>query len=369
MIKNNRVDHVDIAKGISIILVALFHSNLRSIAPDLINPMGLFRMPLFFFLSGLFLSTSSSFNTFLIKKSDALLKPYYFTSFVLLVISAIANWGPYKGHLMYQFKGILYGNGATVVWGPLWFLTHLFAVYCFAYLVFRFTGIQSRRPVVKGIFVATMLAIGTHWIGFFQNEEVIFYGKNIELHGLPFSVDLVFISSAFFMAGSFLKERIVDFVPNLYVFFISIFIFVAIVVLTGAQIDLNHRVYANPLFATIGAVCGIYFSISISVYMSKIMLLRHALLVFGRASLFILIFHMYVGGMVYMVLVEAGNEGPVNIMVSLIAFLSSITLPLLIKKMVSRSEVLSLLYFPLKANNFLYRIRRAHYINEHLLKR
>jgi len=99
------------------------------------------------------------------------------------------------------------------------------------------------------------------------------------------------------------------------------------------------------------------------------MLLRHALLVFGRASLFILIFHMYVGGMVYMVLVEAGNEGPVNIMVSLIAFLSSITLPLLIKKMVSRSEVLSLLYFPLKANNFLYRIRRAHYINEHLLKR
>jgi len=49
---NNRVEHIDIAKGISIILVALFHSKLKLFAPDIINSMGLFRLPLFFFLSG-----------------------------------------------------------------------------------------------------------------------------------------------------------------------------------------------------------------------------------------------------------------------------------------------------------------------------
>ena len=358
MIKNNRVDHIDIAKGITIILVALFHSNLRNNAPDVIDSMGLFRLPLFFFLSGLFFNASSKIDFFIFNKTDALLKPYFFTSFALLVVSALANWGPFQGHLMYQLLGILYGNGDTIVWVPMWFLTHLFVLYCFAYFMFRITDIQKRHLIVKYIFIAAMLAIGSHWIDTFSTVEITLFGKNIELHGLPLSFDLVFISAAFFISGALLKEWIINFTPNSYVFFISVLIFIAVVVLTDAKIDLNRRIYINPLFATIGAVCGIYFSIFMSFYFGKIKLLRTVLLVFGRASLFILIFHIFIGNTVYRALLEFGMDGPSNIMISLVAFISSITLPILIKAMVSRSEALSFFYFPLKSGNSLHRSQK-----------
>lgn len=44
----DRVKHIDIAKGISICLVAMFHSKMKFYFPDIIEPMALFRMPLFF---------------------------------------------------------------------------------------------------------------------------------------------------------------------------------------------------------------------------------------------------------------------------------------------------------------------------------
>jgi len=61
---SGRVKHIDIAKGISIFLVALAHST-HIFAPlvssklifyyqAVISPMSLFRLPLFFFLSGYF---------------------------------------------------------------------------------------------------------------------------------------------------------------------------------------------------------------------------------------------------------------------------------------------------------------------------
>jgi fucose 4-O-acetylase-like acetyltransferase len=362
MIKNNRVVHVDIAKGISIILVALFHSDLSNFAPDTVVAMGLFRMPLFFFLSGLFFSPSLGTKDFLWKKSDELLKPYFVTFAALLVFLFLAGRA---GDVMHRLKGILYGNGGTIAWGastqwaPMWFLTHLFAIYCFAFLIFRFTDIQKRNLTAKIVFIVAMLAIGSHWINAFWNVKITLFDNNIVLPGLPFSCDLLFISAAFFISGTFLKERIINFVPNSYAFFISILVFIAVVVMTSAKVDLSRRVYINPLFATIGAICGIYFVLCFSVYSSKLILLQNALLKLGQASLFILIFHVCIGSLVFRIIGQFGLNRPVVLLFSLIAFFSSITLPVLIKAIVSRSELLSLFYFPLKSNNLLCRINRV----------
>ena len=43
----DRVEHIDIAKGISIIFVALSPSKLNTFTPELMNSMGLFRLPFF----------------------------------------------------------------------------------------------------------------------------------------------------------------------------------------------------------------------------------------------------------------------------------------------------------------------------------
>ena len=65
---NRRIELIDIAKGISIILVAFAHSKLRPYLPELNNALSLFRMPLFFFLSGIFFSAAINPDIFLIKK-------------------------------------------------------------------------------------------------------------------------------------------------------------------------------------------------------------------------------------------------------------------------------------------------------------
>jgi fucose 4-O-acetylase-like acetyltransferase len=62
---DGRVKHIDIAKGISIFLVAMAHgtpvfvplvsSKVIFYYQEVIGPISLFRLPLFFFLSGIFL--------------------------------------------------------------------------------------------------------------------------------------------------------------------------------------------------------------------------------------------------------------------------------------------------------------------------
>ncbi len=49
-----RVEHLDVAKGITILLVAMFHSNIPSYIPYIIEPLMLIRMPFLFFISGIF---------------------------------------------------------------------------------------------------------------------------------------------------------------------------------------------------------------------------------------------------------------------------------------------------------------------------
>ncbi|WP_081365719.1 acyltransferase family protein [Alteromonas mediterranea] len=50
----DRAKHIDIAKGISITLVVLLHSQLAPYIYFITEPLSLVRMPLFFFLSGFF---------------------------------------------------------------------------------------------------------------------------------------------------------------------------------------------------------------------------------------------------------------------------------------------------------------------------
>ena len=180
----NRVEHVDIAKGISIILVALFHSRIYSLAPDIMNAMGLFRMPLFFFLSGVFFSASADTRTFLWKKSDALLKPYFATLLTVFLFTVLFG----EEDLLRQLIGIFYGNGVTIQsrWIPLWFLTHLFLTYAFAYFIFRITNIQNKKVFFKYALVVTLMVFGAQWIDVFWYLKFTLLGKEIVMPGLPF---------------------------------------------------------------------------------------------------------------------------------------------------------------------------------------
>ena len=280
------------------------------------------------------------------KKSDALLKPYFSTLIILLFISILFKE---ESNLNWQLKGMFYGNGDTIKWVPMWFLPHLFLVYCFTYIFFKITSIQEKKAFYRFSILVIFMMIGTRWIGAFWYVKIILFGKEIALPGLPFSLDIILVSSSFFILGVFLRKTVVSFKPNIYILSMTILIFVAVAVLTDAHIDLNSRLYTNPLFATLAAACGIYFILSASFYISKGTTIQNALIAFGQASLFILIFHFPLGHKVYYYLNGLGAH-KYELWCAISSFLISITVPILFKSIVSKYDVLSFFYLPLKPN-------------------
>lgn len=90
-----RIKFIDLAKGMCIMLVVLYHINKRyDMYPELFKILSTFRMPLYFFLSGLFFKEYENFLGFLKRKTNKLLIPFLF--FYLITSFLMPN-------LLYQF--------------------------------------------------------------------------------------------------------------------------------------------------------------------------------------------------------------------------------------------------------------------------
>lgn len=351
----SRFKHIDIAKGISITLVAVFHSKFATFFPDVNHSMALFRMPLFFFLSGIFFSWLVEPRSFLLKKSEALLKPYFAVLFLHLALCALKG----DDNLGLQLAGIFYGNGQTIVWGALWFLTHLFTVYCFCYLCFRFAKFSNLTPLKLGTVAFVFMLTGSVFINVFWGVKININTQSLSLPGLPFSLDIVLITSAYFILGVALKEKVTGFRPCVVALLSSLILFLYVSQYTNAHIDFNKRIYDNPLYSTLGALGGIYIVITIAYFMSKVNWFSYLPILLGKSSIYILIFHIPIGTITFKYLSNGVNESNILFYFSLISFLFSLVFPMLIKKMVESSDILSLAFLPFKTNKLVIKVTKG----------
>jgi fucose 4-O-acetylase-like acetyltransferase len=285
---SNRVDVIDIAKGISILLVVLGHSEFSNMWYGGNVLLGLFRMPLFFFLVGVFFSPKGSAAVFLIKKSDALLKPYFVTLLSLLLV----EYGLGGRDFFSGLVGVFFGNGKTIEWTAMWFLTHLWLLFGAAYLIYTALAIQKFSGAAKVVFLGALFAWAAVSVGFFWQANVRLNGVDYFLPGLPFSADLLPITLAYFFLGQFMREKVINFTMNYCLFFIALLGFVLVGLYGEAKLDLNRRVFTNPLLAVTAALCAIYLVMSLAKWLSEVFWLGAVLKYFGMASLFVLIFHM-----------------------------------------------------------------------------
>ena len=341
---DKRNDLIDIAKGISIILVAFGHSKLSALFPNFNDAVMLLRIPFFFFLSGVFFSLSSEPTAFILHKTDALLKPYFATLFFLVLITFLFGNSAMAWH---EFIGIFYGNGQTIRWGSLWFLTHLWALFIVTYFVLYHTKIQTKSNFVKISFIVLLFVIGSFSVDMFWDKPVSIFGNEIEMPGLPFSIDIIFLSMAFFVSGYFLNQRVKTFKPKIDILLLAIFIFIAISHNTDALIHFYSRKYHEPIYATLAAYAGIYIALSLSYYIGKNKFLTLSLTTFGSSSLFLLIFHAPISIKANSILNYLFDLQLLN---AILSFLISITVPLLIKLLIQKSDFLMLFYFPFKSN-------------------
>ena len=287
-----RIEYMDIARGIGILLVVLGHNDFEALSVYVHQVIYSFHIPLFFFLSGYFVNTSNSFFDFFKKRFNSLLKPYFFTLFLIYFVSVSFEKMGFTMAITRIVKA-LYGTGHYIDWVQLWFLPELFVVSLYAFIFITLVSRLHNRWITWGILLITLVA-SLPFLKTFYPFSISLLGKQYELYGLPFGLDLVFLSGFFFILGNEVRqvttEKTFD---NL---FILVGTFIGLIVLNYLftyEIDFNIRQYESFPVNTIEAILGILFILALSrqieVHTTR---LASVFKYLGNISLIILLFHV-----------------------------------------------------------------------------
>lgn len=289
---SKRIEYIDIAKGIGILLVVLGHNDFGYISPFGYKLIYSFHMPLFFFLSGYFLNTSIPFVAFLKKRFNSLLKPYFFTIFLIYFMSLSFGKMGFSTVLQRIVKA-MYASTIYIDWVQLWFLPNLFVVSLYAFLFFTILGKWNSRYVRWAALIAT-LGISSLVMNRFYPFELSILGKQYELFGLPFNFDLIFLSGFFFILGSEVRQADFEKVfESPFILFGTGTLLLTLLLLFDMRSDFSIRIYDSYLINTLEATAGIVFVLALSRQIElRTVKVASLLKYFGQISLFILIFHV-----------------------------------------------------------------------------
>ncbi len=289
---------IDIAKGIGILTVVLSHNwILYDHRGELSRVIFSFHMPLFFFISGIFFKPNQPFKELIVSKANALLKPFFVVLFSVTIANYVFNPST---NLTKEILGIFYASGSTITWTPLWFLSHLFSIFIFVWLINTYLLSKLKNNILKAVVLLFMLTLGVHYIDFFWSMPIKKFLFNDSINstsaesiGLPFNLDIILVTSTFFIAGHLLAKKIFEFKFNLLLTILALIIFTTLHFLFNETLELNAREYGNFLICTLQIITGIYLVFTLSSLCTQSAWLTKCLSYLGVGSLFILIFHFY----------------------------------------------------------------------------
>ena len=179
-----RIDFIDLAKGVCIVLIVLGHTGSAVDYPGLT----LMRPPLYFALSGLFFKDYGGFMQFLVRKTNKILIPFLFFYICSYAIFYLCNL-LFPGRIVSDARGILdvftqvqYFNG------PIWFLLALF--WC--NIAFCLISLNVRNEVIRAFLVLALFTVG----------------YTVEKMGVfvPCMLDAAMVGMPFFYFGYLLKK-------------------------------------------------------------------------------------------------------------------------------------------------------------------
>ena len=359
--QQHRAAWVDVLKGISMLFVVMGHNPGLALLPDkAFNVIYSFHIPLFFFISGYLFNPNSAGFDLLKKRFNTLIKPYLFTLFFVCLAYIFFKPGP--SPLWYLFW-VIYGNGPNLpkVMLHLWFLPNLFLTTLLTWCIFRYAKLSKVPFFAQILLIAVLLILGVYSIkcfwelniplsvtNFFINDGNQFFIQGLldnpaypkgahsqpeqfMLMGLPWSADIVLISTAFFMSGHFIRRNALEILfhkGGIAVFLLMLF--AVIHYLCNATIDMNLRRYDHLLICTVLACSAIYVCFYISCALTKshykaVNIVQYI----GRYSLIIFIFHSIIQSTAYF-MIAAMLPVPLRAIAILPAFAFGVCLPLLL---------------------------------------
>ena len=202
----SRYEFIDIAKGIGIILVMMGHFFIyRSTVTQVIYS---FHMPMFFFLSGIFISAPNAdslkdkaFWLYIWKKTKRLLAMYCLFLGIAVISTAVFE------HKIYPVKRVikaLFGYRLqTFHMGPIWFLMALYLASIIIALLHlcRFYRLVTWK---KYLLLGILAFIAYRFPGFLRRFDFSF---------IPLFVNVVPMALFFLLLGTFCKQPIIN-VPS-----------------------------------------------------------------------------------------------------------------------------------------------------------
>src|SRR5919108_2094939 len=344
---SKRIEYLDIAKGIGILLVVLGHNDFEVISLFVQRLIYSFHMPLFFFLSGYFINASVPFFDFFKKRFNSLMKPFLFTIFLIYFTSISFEKMGFNTAITRTVKS-LYGSGHYLDWVQLWFLPHLFVVSLYAFLFIRLVSHRMpNRWITWGILLAT-LAIAIPFLSAFYPFPFSIFGKDYELFGLPFSLDLVLVTGFFFILGNEVRQVTSEKTFDNWLLLAGTGAIVLLLnILFLYEIDFNIRLYESFLVNTTEAILGILFILALS---RQIELRTGRLASFfkylGNISLIILLFHVPIQAFWAQKVLNVTDNFPLGIAVG---FVMGVLGPILIYEIFIRFNPVASFWFGRKA--------------------
>lgn len=255
---DNRIEWIDTAKGIGLLLVMLGHLHV----PYMSTWIYTFHMPLFFFLSGVVFSGSKySFKEFCIKRIKSLVVPYFCLGFVIYLFYVIVN-------AVIGTENSLYGTNIDMFknlfiqehFWTIWFLACLFVVEILWYWIWKIFSRWLIAPAVVSICLC-IVGLLRYRLG---------YGS------LPWNLDVALVAQFFFYVGYCFKcsRQVQDFFAkmqkNTYIICIAIMLLINVVAgflcvrLSGESLDMSIGMYGNEVLTILSALAGTLFIILIS---------------------------------------------------------------------------------------------------------
>ncbi len=181
---NRRIEFIDLAKGVCIILIILGHTGFSVDFPGLTA----MRTPLYFTLSGLFFKDYGGFLQLLVRKVNKILVPFLFFYTASYIIFYLCNWA-FPGLIVSDAEGWMdvftqnqYFNG------PIWFLLALF--WC--NIAFCAISLNIKKELYRFLAVIVLF-----FIGYAVERASVF---------LPCMLDASMIGMPFFYFGYLLKK-------------------------------------------------------------------------------------------------------------------------------------------------------------------
>jgi len=321
---NQRINYIDLAKGICILLVILNHIEGPMCDKGFNNTLLSFRMPLFFFLSGLFFKSYSGLLNFSLRKINKLLVPFFFF-LTITYLMFLSEW-VISGH--YNYISALPHEIITALMSedvylniPLWFLFALFGTSVIFYLSLMISNkLTTNKKVQKVTMALLCLFIG-----------VAGFELGIHRINLPLWIDTSMTSIPFYYTGYFLRQETDILAPNKLDKYIP-----ALLVILGLLVYfqthfirmVRNEYQGNFISFYVCAISGTLFVILISKVIKKLPIISFI----GRYSIIALGTHWIIIGILKKTLFFITNSWALSITTFILVILISIPVIKLLKK-------------------------------------